>query len=305
MLLRHFVLPGVVLPALVAGALALCDPVLFRRDAGRPSGSGRSTRSGGPAVAAAFLATFVAIGAMPPLPPAEVLGWLFWLVALAGLAGVLWDAYPIGARAVLAVVLSAALAWLTLRPLVGHTWTSGVSAAWLAAAAAATLACAWGFHELAAADEAAAAMSGWKSGWAASGTAIVVSAGAAVTLSLSATARAGQLAGAVAAALAACVVVRLLLRSRPTLPGAGGSLPFAIAHSGLLLSGHFYAELRWSGWLALVLAPAAAALARRVAGSSPRRAQLAAWIVAAALVALAAAPAIWSAATAEPGLYDY
>ena len=302
MLLRHFVLPGVVLPALVCGALALCDPILFRRDAGRPS---RGARSGGPAVAAAFLATFIAIGAMPRMPPAEVLGWLFWLVALAGLAGIFWDAYPIGARAVLAVVLAAALAWLTLRPLAGHTWTPVVSAVWLAAAATVTIACAWGFQELADDDEAAAATSGWKSGWVASGTAILVSAGAALTLSLSATARAGQLAGALAVALLACAAVRLLLRARWPLPGSGGSLPIAMAHSGLLLSGFFYAELRASGWLALALAPAAAALARRAAGSSPRRARVVAWIVVVALVALAAAPAIWSTATAEPGLYDY
>jgi hypothetical protein len=220
-------------------------------------------------------------------------------------AGAFWDVLPGGARAVAGALLLGALVALTLRPLVAQTWSVATASGWLAAAAVATFACAWGFHDLAAADERSAAREGGRSGWVAVAVAALLSVGAAVTLGLSASARLAQLAGALAAALLACAAVRLLVRSRRSLPGPGGALPLAVGYGGLLLSGAFYAELRWHGWLALALAPAAAALARRVSPASPRRSALTALLVAAVLVALAATPAIWSMATAEPDLYDY
>ncbi|HUP25047.1 MAG TPA: hypothetical protein VNB06_19175 [Thermoanaerobaculia bacterium] len=308
MLLRQFLLPGVILPALVAGVIACCDPALFRRPAIR------APRSGAAAIAAGWLAAFVAIGAMPSMPPGEVLGWLFWLMAAAGIVGILWEMLPGRSSAPLAVGLALAVVGLMLRPLVAHTWTAAAAAGWLLAATASTLVIHWGFDALAAADEgdtsstaarAPRARGGLRGGWFVAGAATLLTVGAAATLGLSATARVAQLMGALTAGIGACVVARLIARSERTLLGRGATLSLALGYAGLLLSGFFYAELRWTAWLVLALAPAAAALAHRGAGAPAGRGVVAVLVVAAVMVALALGPAIWATATAEPGMYDY
>lgn len=270
---------GVLLPAAVAGVVMAIAWRAWSRS-GAPIAGGRWGGAAG--FALAFLAGYVGILGRPPLKPVESTHWLFYLVAVAGLAGVvhslLPDRIPKIIRAILPVLITAALVALTVKPMIQYSWTTGQAAAWIAGLSAMTLALWAAMAALAERLPGPALPAAWT----------IAAAGLATVIGISGSASYGQLAGTLASALGAAMV---LASWKPDLSLARGAVaPMAVIYAGLLINGYFYAnagEFR-SAWM--VLAPLAAGVCL-----IPRVARMASWksaLIGAAATTLAILPPI-------------
>jgi hypothetical protein len=232
MLIQHIVLPGIVLPSIVALLFLLTVQGLSRRGFGA-----------GMAIAAAFLAAFVGLTSWPRWPPIDSAQRLFYLVALTGLISLLVSFLRQGrltwiVRGTLLGLLLTAL----LKSKIQHAWSKPQAALWLLPLLALGLLLihAWG--------RSLAADAG-KSQLLSAALRLAVLGGSAFSLGLSGSARLGQLAGALACAL---LVVELVFRYRSQARWQeGDAAVVTTAIFGLLLMGFFYAEL--SPWVALLL----------------------------------------------------
>lgn len=232
MLIQHIVLPGIVLPSIVALLSLLTVQGLSRRGFGA-----------GMAIAAAFLASFVGLTSWPRWPPIDSAQRLFFLVALAGLISLLASFLRRGrltwiVRGTLLGLLLTAL----LKSKIQHAWSKPQAALWLIPLLALGLLLmhAWGRS---------LATDGSKGPLLSAALRLAVLGGSAFSLGLSGSARLGQLAGALACAL---LVVELVHRYRHRARWQEGDAAVVVtAIFGLLLMGFFYAEL--SPWVALLL----------------------------------------------------
>ncbi len=242
---------GVVLPALVSGAVLLLAWWPAARD-GLVAGGGWGGAVGfGGGFALAHAA---AHHGWPGFPPSDVTHWkLFVAVAAAGL-GLADPFFGRGPwmRNLARLALCAAAIWLIARPLIGREWSPQVAAAWIAALAAAMLA-GW-----AALDDLAREVRGPTIPVC---LALTAGAGSAALL-LCHTALLAQLAGACVALSSSALVVALLNR-RLSLAG-GGVAVFAAVAGCLWVEGMLYATdpLPVPAVLLLVAAPSAAWIGR-------------------------------------------
>jgi len=226
MLFRNLILPGVVVPAVVA-AVGVSIAAWARR---RPA-----PLAAGPAVAAAFLAAFVAITGWPRWLPVEASQRLFFLIAVAALLGLAWTWIRPAAVAwiVRAVAVGVPLVLLLRAPL-EHRWSTGQAALWLGGLLAAGLALLRALEARFDPDRSAPSL-------VAAAVLPALLGGTAVVLGLSASARLAQLAGALAVAVAVVELVAKVLGRRPWI--RGDALPVAVGVLGLLLIGYFYAQV--------------------------------------------------------------
>jgi hypothetical protein len=226
MLFRNLLLPGVVVPAVVAAVGVLLAAWARRRPA---------PLAAGPAVAAAFLGAFVAMTGWPRWLPVEASQRLFFLVALAALLGLAWAWIRPAATTwiVRAVAVGVPLVLLLKTPL-EYTWSTAQAALWLTGLLAAGLALLRALEARFDPDRSAPSLL-------AAAVLPALLGGTAVVLGLSASARLAQLAGALAVAVVVVEVVAKLLGRRPWI--RGDALPVAVGVLGLLLIGYFYAQL--------------------------------------------------------------
>lgn len=216
-----------------------------------PPGRERATQPWGPAlaIAGAFAAAFVALRGRPPFPPRDAQTWLVYLggasVLLAVAATVVnrkrWRALIfIGA-----VALIAAAVWFLGRPKVPIIgWRDFLVRM---AVIAACMVAWWVLMDLLAARAKGAAVP----------LVLMISAAvAALALVNAHVLFFGQLAGAVAAALGAMVVAGLYFRKLSL--ARGGVLTLTVVLLGIMLAGHFYADLRLLDLMLLSAAPLAA-----------------------------------------------
>ena len=238
MLFRSLILPGVLIPSAFALAVVLIAAWVAKRRPGAFSGAG-------PAIAAAFLAAFVAATGWPRWPPVGSSQKLFYVVAAAALAGLAAAALRRRFADWLARgALTALLLVFLLQPRL-DAWSGGRAALWLAGLFVAGVAVFWAW------GTSLAATSDGDSLFSAAVRAAVVG-GSAVVLGLSESALLAQLAGA-----AACGVVVVELAGRALKRRAwqhGDDLAVSAVLVGLLLIGHFYAGLKPSTAILLVLA---------------------------------------------------
>ncbi len=239
MLLQQILLPSALLPAAVAATLLAAARVAFRARTEEEDSAAALTLAG-LALAAAFVASFLAMTGWPRWFPVEASQRLFFLVGLAGLVSVAAEriAAPWLRHATTALLLGLTFAGVLETP-IRHTWSGIQSVAALGAVGAFgfAAAAAWGRHT-AATDHALLR----------SAVRVAVVTAVSVSLGLSGTARMAQLCGALAAAVTVVELYGLVLARR----GAPGAERWRAAHApvpvlillGLLLIGHFYAELQ-------------------------------------------------------------
>lgn len=229
MLVEQILLPGVVLPALIAATAYLL--------AWQPWRAGRQVRGGwgGPlALGAAYLAAHLAISGRPRMPAIEATEWLFHLAAVATLLALLqplWrragaERLELGIR----MPLFGTLLWFSLQPFIEHHWTRPAAACWLIGLLVLLLALAEVLDRLARLERRPEVLA---SLW------ILLSTGTALTLALSGTARIAQLCGATTAAVAVGWLLSWLSR-RPALGPRAVSLA-AVLLGGFVLDGYFFA----------------------------------------------------------------
>jgi hypothetical protein len=277
MLLRP-ILWGVLVPAVVSGAVLALDWGPWRREGGRRGGD----RVGAVALGGGFIAGQVGLVGVPPFPPIDATHVLVYL-ALVGTGLGLWlgprpATGPLGWLLRGAASLSAP-AWL-LRPLLTHRFELWSGVLWIGGLAFGTLA-------LWIALEALAKRPPGSVGFL---VPLVTASGGAVALLLSGSALVAQFAGVLAAALGPATVMASL---RPRASLASAAPVEAILLSALWIAGLFYVEV--PAWSALLLgvAPIAASAARLLAqrklspGAAGALAVLAAFASTAAAVAVA------------------
>lgn len=247
MLFQQILLPSAILPTVVALVVAALGLAFREGDE-----EGRGTTLAGLAVSSGFAASFVAMTGLPRWLPVEASQRLFFAVILAGLASVVAVAV---AKPALDWALSTAVWLVTLPALLEtplrHTWSVAQAALWLAGLFVAGLVLSAGFVRHT--DASPAAPPGERA-WPAlplrAVVRVLVVSSAALALGLSGTARMAQLAGAVAAAV--FTVEALGFARRQTRWRAAHGVVPAVASLGLLLIGHFYAELALLPFLLLV-----------------------------------------------------
>lgn len=235
MIFREILLPAVLAPAFAA-ALVIWPALLWRRE------RGVVVRTGGTAVAAAFLAAFVALTGWPRIPPVEATQRLFFAVALAGLLSWFANFAPIRRRVEVgigALLLLLALPMI-LASRIEHAWSSGEALARVGGFAvlglALTLAVAepWRRHQLHTGDPA------WRHrDWLTTAIRLTVLGGVAAALGFGESARLAQLQGA---AVCGAVVVEIARFRRPIWKPAD-AWAWVVPSYGLMLCGLYYAEL--------------------------------------------------------------
>jgi hypothetical protein len=235
-------------------ALLLLLPRLRRGDASRAEAGIGPLGALGLGLGTALGSVFLLGGLDGVLRPVSVLQKMAWLALAGGLAGALdvfLGARPglhLAARVVLRAGVPAAALWWLLGFLRASRFEGTAEYALWIAAAAAAVGLLWSALDLLGALRPGP---GLPIAWAAS---VAVTGGALVAAR---SASLGQTAGALAAALAALALVALVNR-RLAARGAGG--PVALALSGLLLAGHFAAQLSAPGALLCAIAPLLPAL---------------------------------------------
>lgn len=236
------VLPGILLPLLVSAALWAF--------VSRGGDEERRPRVwlGALGFGLAYLAAHVAINGRPELAPAESSQWLFHLVALATVIGALEAGVGLRwpTRLVLRAIVVAALLWLTLRPLVRHSWSAPESALALSSLAVAVLVLLFSADALGRRGPAALETAVWMASAGAGG----------VVLTIAGSARLGQMSGALAMALLPAAVLLWWRRDDRLAPGV--ALPALVAFAGVWLNGAFYTEMPPAASLAVAAAPFAA-----------------------------------------------
>lgn len=242
-------LAGVVPPALVAGALlGLGWGTRRRRGPERSAGPPGATRAAWSlAVGLGYLAGHAAIHrALPPLSlQLDVKETLAWS-ALAGAAVGLALAWRLRAGVLLGLFFSLALPWVLLDFLRAGRWST----------AEAVLATALLGGALAASAGSQETLAGRAPGLPVPLAWLLVAPLSAGALVYGGSASLGQLAGCLGA-LALPAALLALRRPGLRLDG-GGALGLSSLHGGLLLAGHFAADLPWASALLLALAPHAA-----------------------------------------------
>ena len=267
MLFRQILIPSALLPLIVALAVAGIGTLVWRK---KPDEPGRGNTLAGLALAAAFVGSFLAMTGLPRWFPVEASQRLFFLMCLAGI----WSVAAVSLERRAAILAGHTLLWaLALTGLLEtplrHSWDTTQAAAWLSGLAALTALLSWSWARHFEHEEHDVVKAVLR---------IAVLSGIALALGLSGTARMAQLCGALAAGAFA---VEALGRWRGTnLWRPQHAIVPALGTTGLLLIGHFYAELaalpagllllsialfglrsdRWPGKL-LPLLPLSAALA--------------------------------------------
>lgn len=280
---------GVGLPALLAVVFLVPQARGWRSQGGAPR---RLPWAAAPALGLGYLAGHWGILGWPSFPPPAAEDWIVVLVTAAvglGVLEALWTSAPWVARWLLRGLLVAAVVGLVQRPMVQWTWTTGQSVAWGLGVGVA-LAVMWSSIE---------ALAGRRPGASLPLVLVTVTAGSAVVLGLSGSARFAQQAGALAAGLGVVVVVSWW---RPTLSWARVLPPVVVVVWGVLWqAGHLYADLATLPAVLLAASPLAAWLGEisvvtRRAGwqaASLRVFAVGMLVLAAALLALqGAAPAV-------------
>ncbi len=223
-------LPGVLIPALVA-AVALG----LSRRRGFASGVG-------------YLAGHLLIRGWPPFPPLETTDWPLSL-ALAAMVVSWREPIRRPIRAILHLIFTGAVLFLTLRPLIGHTWTFRQSVAWLGGLSLALLVL-WEALDTLADSPASAALPP---------TLALIGTALGLSIALSGSLVLGRLTLALGASLAAVAVGgRWLDRKRVH---GGLTVAFVLLVS-LGLNGFFYAELPITTALLFSVAPLTCAVGR-------------------------------------------
>ena len=310
MLLRSVVWPAVILPLLVAAALAWLDPALRRAppagEARADPGAGRSPWSGALAFAAAYLAAHTAIAGWPPLPAVESSDWLAWLVVAAGIGGIVVHTGRLRlADPALAALLWTGLSATTLRPMLVNSWNATEGAVALGLLAFAFTVVWLAAVRLVAAQAAVTARDPGRGARPASALVLAATLGAAgIALGLSATARLGMIAGAAAVATIALAATTTALRGA-LLPGLAAVPPIATALIGLLANGLLYAELPGLAAALLLAAPLGGLVALRAAGLAGWRRTLVALVATAVVTTAALAVAGWQSAERNRGVEEY
>jgi len=239
-------LSGVVLPgALAAGVLVL---------GGRARSPRVATIAGACAAAIAYVAGEWALVGRPPFPPVDVTQWPFYLAPLlAALAAIEpFLARPAAVEWVERAIVSAAIAFLLLRPL-----SDGAPSTDMAAAAGLVLV-AWGSLVVVARRLPAAP------GFFA---AAVLAGAASVVVYLSYSAFLAQMGGALAAGLGAGFLVALFGRTPPAAAVGAASVAGALV-ACLVVCGRHYASVPLAAALLLAAGPAVAAAIALLARSS-------------------------------------
>jgi len=275
---------GVLLPAAITALVLVAG---WRRSRHRYSARESRSWAGAPALAAGFIAGWLALWGWPGLPPHDAIDWLPWAAVPLAAAGYI-EAYwrvPL-AGGVLAIgiavpVMLLLVAWpLLASP--GNDDLAVVLVALTAVAVTSTIA-----TELLAARTSAARLSALL--WA-------VALPAAATLFLARSSRLAMIAGLLAAAQAGALGANLLL-GRAGL-GRGTVLVFGTLLSGLLASGLLYSELRAVDGLLLAAAPLAAWPARSIPRHWGWTAQT--LLEVGLVLAVASVPALWLWLTTPP-----
>ncbi|MEM1249234.1 MAG: hypothetical protein AAGK22_22855 [Acidobacteriota bacterium] len=240
MFFQQILLPSAIVPTLAALVVAALGLTLAKDDE-----EGQGVTLAGLAVALAFLAAFVTMTGLPRWLPVEASQRLFFAVLLGGVASVVAVAV---AKPVVQWTLAAALWTLTLPALLEtplrHSWSTTEATLWLGGLFFAGLLIGAGF--LRTADEPRPALP------VRAVVRVLVLSGAALALGLSGTARMAQRAGAVAAGVFAVEAIGFARSDVRWRPAQG--LVLAVAALGLLIIGHFYAELALLPFLLVVLA---------------------------------------------------
>ncbi len=290
---------GVAGPLLVGGAILLAA----WRPGRAAAPSGRPSWAGALAVGLAFCAGHVAILGWPTLPPITGGWWNHpvdkWMLSLAVLAALLASVAGLFKRAGkwIALPVAALVVAVLLSPMVKHTWTGGLAAAWLVGLSLALVLMRYGW----------AATAESMPGPAPILAIIVATTGLSICLILCANASGAQLAGSLAAALGVIWVAALWKREISLQPG--GVTVAAAIFGGLAIIGMFYAYPTMPRTAAALLAAAPCGLwVRRISGLARmgRAAGLGAGF-AAVLLAVGGAVAITAVVTApaDDGYGDY
>lgn len=232
---------GIALPLLVAAALVF----LFWRPWQKSERQWEDSSVGPAVLAASYCAAQVGLLGMPKLPPVDSLHWIFWLSAEIALLWVLYKSLrlPENFVGILSLILALLSPALILWPLVSHTWGASV----------AILHIGWGTGLVAFMSFFLAARAGESPGAALPLSLAGCAGGLSITLLLSASAILAQLAGALAIGLLVLLLPAVREKRFMFAPAAG--LVFALVYTGLLLGGHFYAELAVPETILLAFAP--------------------------------------------------
>jgi hypothetical protein len=183
-----------------------------------------------------------------PLPPREATGWL--ILALLPAAAVVESIaaiprVPSPVRWLLRIALACATPVILLWPYVQHHWTTTQSCVWLASLSASLLALRVGLHLMTRSTSQSD-----RGPW----LAMTMAAGATgVTIMSSGSVSTGQLALTLSLGMAGAWAASMILKVPAKLDG--GLAVAATALSGLLIIGHFYAELSGINAILLGLAP--------------------------------------------------
>jgi len=235
---------GVLLPAVVSGIAFVVAWRPWQRDA--PVANG--IWGGAIALSVGYIVGHVGLLGWPPFPPVEATQWLVYLALASGVFGLiiaLWHEST-GLRWGLRLLLSGAMPWLILRPVLKYRWQPIEGVVWLVGLGVAIL----GFWLM------LNALAKRFRGASTPLVLLVVATGGSVTLLLSGSAMLGQLGGVLTAALGASLVIAWW---NPTLSLAHGATSVvAILLAGLWMSGYFYAEVPVVSALLLVVSPATA-----------------------------------------------
>jgi hypothetical protein len=234
------------LAALVPGAVAAVLLAIGYRAWDRSAGPDRGRPALPLALFAAFLAGHVILRGWPTLPPVASTDRLAVALAAVALLAAVGGALrgPLGLRLTVRGAVSLAVPWFVLGSLVEGAWSTAAAAAWVGGSGAALFAV-W---------TAVDALAPRAPGRSLPLALLVASAGLAAALAAAGSALAGQLAGTLAAGLGA---VFLLTLRRPDVDlGRDGLAVTLVGYAGLVLVGHFYADLPLPAAALLFLAPA-------------------------------------------------
>jgi hypothetical protein len=227
-------------------------------------------------LAGSLILSFVgASGGRLPVPPIQVTDWLPYIAAAAAAIGVV-DAtvqIPRGVRWAIGCACIAAATWLLIRPLPAETHSLSTKLGWLAMRVVI-----WGGWWIL-----IDGLAGENPGISVPRDLLIVTAASALVLMMSGSKLLGLLGGSVAASLAVFVGVALFARLSIA---RGGALVLATLISGLLICGLFYASLKSSNAVLLLLATVLT-----VATRFPPLKNLASWKRHSAQIALVAIPA--------------
>ena len=239
MILESILIPTVVVPLALALGLLFISGLLYKRKTVEP-GLGSIA---GVAVALAFLSGFVAMTGWPRWPPVQSTHRLFFAVVAAALLGLALNKARQGpmVRFAVAGVGFLAMLRLLLHAPIENSWTSSQTLLWLGGLTATGLLLLWAIER---SLQIESTPPDWSFGSIFPAALRLTLLGlTATTLGLSETARLAQLLGAAACGVAAVELSSRLFRRESPAWQPADALPLTTVILGLLVCGHFYAEL--------------------------------------------------------------